>query len=84
MKYYLILISEGDPKIKGKAIYEYEDRLSALADFHSKLGVAMKSELYTNCQLLMLNSDNGIEAQDVFIREAIQEQPTEASAESED
>lgn len=77
MKYYLIEIADGDDKIKGKGIYEYEDRTLAIANFHSKLGVAMKSELYKREQLIVLNSANGIEANEVYVNEKWAE-PTEA------
>lgn len=80
MKYYLIEIAEGDAKIKGKAVYEYDDRNSAIASFHSKLGVAMKSELYTSEQILVLNSANGVEMSEKFERpmpEEIEETTTE-------
>lgn len=48
MKYYLIEIATGDLKIQGKAIYEYNTKDEAIANFHSRLGTAMKSELYTS------------------------------------
>jgi len=68
MKFYLIEIAEGDSKISGKAIYEYATRDEAIANFHSKLGSAMKSELYTSEQILVLNSENGIEASEKWVR----------------
>lgn len=71
MKYYIIEIADGDAKIKRKGIYEYDDRTKALASFHKKLGTAMDSELYTEYQILCINSANGIEASDSFNRNAI-------------
>lgn len=68
MKYYVIEIADGDAKIKGKGIYEYADRMKALASFHKKLGTAMDSELYTEYQILCINSANGVEASDSFVR----------------
>lgn len=56
--FYLVEISNGDPKIKGKAVYEYETRNEAVANFHSKLGTAMKSDLYTD-DLVMVMDDWG-------------------------
>lgn len=58
MKYYLIEISTGDSKIAGKAIYEYATQNEAVAMFHSKLGSAMKSTLYTS-ELIMVIDENG-------------------------
>ena len=56
--YYLIEISDGDSKIKGKAIYEYATVREAMATFHSKMGSAMKSDLYTR-EMLMVIDENG-------------------------
>lgn len=61
MKFYVIEIATGDAKIAGKGIYEYtgEDaEKAAVATFHSKLGVAMKSDLYES-DLLMVIDDSG-------------------------
>lgn len=73
MKYYVIEIADGDAKVKGKGIYEYADRMKALASFHKKLGTAMDSELYTEYQILCINSANGVEASDMFDRNIIVE-----------
>lgn len=68
MKYYVIEIADGDAKIKGKSIYEYDDKTKALASYHKKLGTAMDSELYTSEQIICVDSDNGILAMDKFVR----------------
>lgn len=68
MKYFLIEISEGDSKIAGKGMYEFATRDEAVANFHSKLGVAMKSELYTREQIMVVNSYNGVEVAEVYER----------------
>ena len=68
MKYFLIEIAEGDAKIKGKGIYEYNSRNEAIASFHSKMGVAMKSELYTREQLLVIDEGNSVIKSEIFIR----------------
>lgn len=60
MKFYLIEISEGNTKIEGKGVYEYATLDAAVASFHSKMGSAMKSDLFKSEQLVVLNSENGI------------------------
>ena len=75
MKYFLIEIAEGDAKIAGKGIYEYATRNEAIANFHSKMGTAMKSELYTREQLIVINSANGVEVAEVFERPQPQPEP---------
>lgn len=66
MKYFLIEIAEGDAKIKGKGIYEYATRNEAIANFHTKMGNAMKSPLFAREQLIVINSANGVEVAEVF------------------
>lgn len=56
--FYLIEIAKGDSKIEGKAVYEYDTQNYAIASFHSKMGSAMKSELFDS-ELLMVIDDNG-------------------------
>lgn len=73
MKFYLIEIAEGDSKIKGKGMYEFNTRNEAIASFHSKMGVAMKSELYTKEQLMVIDSENCFIDSEVFIREIVEE-----------
>lgn len=68
MTYYLIEVSEGDSAIAGKAIYEYEDKDLAIANFHTKMGNAMKSALFSREQVMVINSANGVEKQEVWTR----------------
>ena len=56
--FYLIEISTGDAKIAGKAVYEYDTENEAVASFHTKLGNAMKSELF-DTELVMVIDSNG-------------------------
>lgn len=56
--FYIIEISTGDAKIAGRAIYEYATIDEAVATFHSKLGTAMKSDLYAT-ELIMVMDDEG-------------------------
>lgn len=56
--YYLIEIATGDAKVAGKGVYEYTTENEAVASFHSKMGSAMKSELFDS-ELLMVIDDNG-------------------------
>lgn len=68
MKYYLIEVSEGDSKIAGKAMYEYDDRDKAEAMYHKKIGTAMDSELYTEHRIALMNSTMYVEMSHVFRR----------------
>ena len=56
--FYVIEISTGDAKIAGRAIYQYNTIDEAVATFHSKLGTAMKSDLYAT-ELIMVMDDEG-------------------------
>lgn len=68
MKFYVIEIAEGDEKIKGVGAYAYESRDLAIAAFHQKMSTAMKSDLYTREQLLVVDENNVIYRQEVFER----------------
>lgn len=81
MKYYLIEISEGDAKIAGKSIYEYEDKDLAIANFHTKMGNAMKSDLFSREQAMVINSANGVEKQEVWTRKVPPEPEPEPTPE---
>lgn len=59
MKFYVIEVSEGDSKIAGKGMYEYDTLEEAVANFHSKLGTAMKSDLYDSDLVMVVNSEGG-------------------------
>lgn len=78
MKYYLIEISTGNKKIQAKAVYEYVTLNEAKANFHQKLGNAMKSELYQSEQIMIITSDNGIIMSEKYVNESY----VEATAES--
>ena len=56
-KFYLVEIATGDEKIAGKSIYEYETKNEAIASFHTKLGQAMKSELFETDLLMVIDSE---------------------------
>lgn len=68
MKYFLIEIAEGDAKIAGYSVYKYETRNEAIAAFHQKMASAMKSELFTSEQLLVIDNGNSIIKSEIFIR----------------
>lgn len=55
-KFYLIEISEGDKSIAGKAVYEYATKKEAEASFHTKLGNAMKSNLFKRETCVVMDS----------------------------
>lgn len=80
MKYFLIEIAEGDSKIAGYAVYKYETRNEAIAAFHQKMASAMKSELFTKEQLLVIDDGNSVIKSEIFIRyieKDVVENPTE-------
>lgn len=67
MKYYVIEIATGDSKVAGKSIYEYNTEKEAIASFHSKLGVAMKSDLYTSELLIVINEEGKVIERNKYI-----------------
>ena len=55
--YYVTEITKGDSKVKGTSVYEFDTLDKAEASFHSKLGTAMKSELYEEEVIYVTDSD---------------------------
>lgn len=68
MKYYLIEIATGDLKIQGKAIYEYNTYDEAIANFHARLGMAMKSELYASVLEQVIDSIGNVFETEYYAR----------------
>ena len=62
MKYYVLEIATGDPAIEGKAVYEYNSQKEAMANYHTKLGQAMKSPLYDSALLMVIGEDGSVYA----------------------
>ena len=56
--FYLIEIATGDAKIAARSIFTYDNEKDAVANFHSRLGMAMKSDLYES-DLCMVINENG-------------------------
>lgn len=77
MKYYVIEIAEGDSQIKGKGIYEYDNEQLAVATFHSKLGVAMKSPLYTSDLLVVMDEQGSILRIERYVAPVLGDEVTE-------
>lgn len=72
MKFYLVEISTGNASIAGKAIYEYDSLNDAVANFHSKLGSAMKSELFESELVMVINSEGGVHMSEKYIKEQLE------------
>ena len=68
MKFYVLEITEGDSKITGKAVYEYETLNDAIAEFHKKLGTAMSSELYNTSLVMVVDSCGGIHKSEYYVK----------------
>lgn len=58
--FYVIEIATGDAKTTGKGIYSYENEHDAVATFHSKLGTAMKSDLYETDLIMVIDADGKV------------------------
>ena len=80
MKYFLIEISTKEDKIE-KAIYEYDDKVTAIANLHTKLGGAMKSDAYLAEVVMVIDANGSVQASDNFIREVAPEVEPEVEGE---
>ena len=70
MNYYLIEITTGDSKIEGKAIYSYGTEHDAVAAFHSKMGTAMRSDLYDTELLMVVDGAGKVIKRELYIKPA--------------
>lgn len=66
-EFYLFEVADGDSKIKGKGVYDYATENEAIANYHAKIGVAMKSELYTEQTIVVLNREGKTIARNHYI-----------------
>ena len=71
--FYVIEIATGDPKIAGKAVYQYATIDEATATFHSKLGTAMKSDLYETELVLVIGADGEVMRSEKYTKPAPEE-----------
>ena len=75
MKFYLIEITGENTGKVSKAIYEYNTLNEAVANFHSKLGAAMKSELYNSELVMVINSEGGVHMSEKYTKPIPAEEP---------
>lgn len=66
--FYLITIATGDAKIAGRAIYSYSSEQEVVANFHSQLGMAMKSDLYDSLLCMAIDEDGKVVKREKFAR----------------
>lgn len=67
--FYLIEITtyvDGTPTAKG--VYGYETQTEAVANFHSKMGGAMKNANYASELVMVINNVGAVIASDYFAR----------------
>lgn len=74
--FYVIEIATGDSKIAGKSVYEYATEVEAVASFHSKMGSAMKSDLFDSELLLVIDSTGKVIKREQYTK-YVPEEPTE-------
>ena len=66
--FYVIEIATGDAKITGKGIYSYETEHDAVATFHSKLGTAMKSDLYETDLIMVIDAEGKVIKREKYVK----------------
>lgn len=67
--FYLIEIATGDSKIAGKAVYSYETENEAVANFHSKMGQAMKSDLFNTELCVVIDEDGKVIKREKYVKD---------------
>ena len=69
MFYLIEITSYMDKDTVDKGIYSYTDRTLAIANFHSKMGGAMKKENFKTEMLMVVDSRGGVQTYDYWERE---------------
>lgn len=69
MKYYVVEIAKGDSKIEGPSISTHDTKNAAIASFHSKLGTAMKSELFNGDLVIVFDELGNLIDRECYIKE---------------
>lgn len=77
MKYYLIEITTKASKVE-KAIYEYASSTEAVANFHTKMGGAMKNTDYLAEMLEVIDERGGVVIYDYYAQQTAEPEPTPA------
>lgn len=65
--YYLIEITTKADKTE-KGVYGYEDLNDAIANFHTKLGGAMKNDIYLAEMLMVIDERGAVQISDFYAR----------------
>lgn len=77
MKYYLIEITTyNNGTADAAGVYTYEDKDLAVANFHSKMGGAMKNENYASELLVVLSETGDTVKREYYVRPVPQPEPT--------
>lgn len=69
MKFYLVeLTTTTGSESPAKAVYEYDDLNTAVANFHSKLGAQMKSETCESEMCLVINESGAQQKVEYYVK----------------
>ena len=74
MKYYLIEVITTTSGAEARNIYGYDDRNKAIQVFHSKMGSNINESTCAKAQMMVLNSSNGVEKEEIY--EVVTEEET--------
>lgn len=66
--YYVIEITKGDAKVAGKGVYESQTLEEAIGAWHSKLGAAMKSDLYASDLCMVVGDDGAVYRSEQYVK----------------
>lgn len=74
MKYYVVEIQTFVDGTKDSVgIYTFDTKIEAEASFHTRMGGAMKNANVKSENLFVLNSANGVERTELYVRPVVEE-----------
>lgn len=76
MNYLIEITNYNDGTAVSKGIYEYATKMEAVANFHSKMGGAMKNEKYASELLIVVTNTGAVVKNEYWVRPIEKPEPT--------
>lgn len=81
MNYLIEVTNYNDSTPVAKGMYEYKTEMEAIANFHSKMGGAMKNENYASELLMVVTNTGAVVKREYWVRPIEVPEPTPAEPE---
>ena len=84
MNYYVLKVEKfNDETADKKAIYTFDTKTEAIANFHSYLGASMKTENLSQCMYIVIDDNGDDYKREAYTAPVVEEEEEETSEEEE-